>query len=95
MAYNKLSKYKTVWTETDKGGCVIYTSTAIVTWTDQTIQLKSDGWESVTTKRKMNQASHQFCLNYSVFQKAFQWFVTKPNGETVPFLDGMTISREV
>jgi hypothetical protein len=95
MAYNKLSNYKTTWTENNNGGCVTYTKTNIVKWTKDTIQLNSDGWESVTTKRKMNQASHQFCLQYSVFQKNFDWFVTTPNGETIPYFDGMIIFREV
>tara|TARA_R110000764_G_scaffold198967_1_gene284341 strand:+ start:431 stop:724 length:294 start_codon:yes stop_codon:yes gene_type:complete len=91
---DKLSNYKTVWNQTDLGGSVIYTKTAIVKWDKKTIQLNSYGWESVTTKRKMNQASNQFNLNYTVFQKNFDWFVTQPNGETIPYFDNMIIFRE-
>jgi len=93
MAHDKLSTYKTFWNETDAGGSVKYQRTHIVSWTDKVIKLNSDGWESVTTKRKMNQSSHQFNLNYSVFQKDFAWYVTQPNGETVPYYDKMIIDR--
>jgi hypothetical protein len=94
MAYDKLSTYKTFWDETDTGGSVMYQRTHIVTWTDKVIKLNSDGWESVTTKRKMNQSSHQFNLNYSVSQTDFAWYVTQPNGETVPYYDKMIINRK-
>ena len=90
MAYNKLSNYKTTWTEHDGVGSVVYHKTAIVSWMDNKITLRSGGWESVTTKRKMNQASHQFNLGYSVYQKDYMWFVDLPDGDTVLFTDGMT-----
>ena len=93
MAYNKLSTYKTSFHVTDTGGSVKYQRTHIVTWTDKVIKLNSDGWQGVTTKRKMNQSGHQFGLNYSVFQKDFAWYVTQPNSETVPYYDGMIIDR--
>ena len=94
MAYNKLSTYKTAWTEDANGvGSVIYTSTAIVSWDNDTITLRSGGWETVTTKRKMNQASHQFGLGFGVYQRDYTWFVDMPDGDTVLFTDGMTFSR--
>jgi len=92
MAYNKLSNYKTTWTEHDGVGSVVYHKTAIVSWMDNKITLRSGGWESVTTKRKMNQASHQFNLGYSVYQKDYTWFVDLPDGDTVLFTDGMTFA---
>ena len=90
MAYDKLSNYKTTWADNDGVGSVVYHKTAIVSWMDNKITLRSGGWESVTTKRKMNQASHQFNLGYSVYQKDFTWFVDLPDGDTVLFTDGMT-----
>ncbi len=96
MAYNKLSTYKTAWAEDGFGvGSVIYTDTAIVSWDNDAITLRSGGWESVTTKRKMNQASHQFGLGYSVYQRNYTWFVDMPDGDTVLFTDGMTFNRNV
>ena len=94
MAYNKLSNYKTAWTEDGYGiGSVIYTNTAIVAWDQDNITLKSGGWETVTTKRKMNQSSHQFNLNFSVYQKDYTWYVVMPDGDTVLFTDGMRFKK--
>ena len=95
MAYNKLSTYKTAWTEDDKGGWVIYTKTKIVDWTDQRVVLNSDGWQTVTTKRKMNQASNQFGLGFGVYQSGYVWYVDTPQGETLEYYDGMELNREV
>jgi hypothetical protein len=41
----------------------------------------------------MNQTANQYALGFSVFQKAYKWFVTLPTGATVPFFDGMTFDR--
>jgi hypothetical protein len=91
--YNQLSPYRTVIGADDAGQYVQYHQTRIVVWNDATVTLNSGGWQGVTTKRKMNQASHQFGLGYSVSQKAFAWSVTLPDGSTVDFQDGMTFAR--
>ena len=93
MAYDKLSNYKTTWVENHDGGNVTYQNTNIVAWKSGEITLNSGGWETVTTKRKMNQAAHQFALGYGVYQKDFEWFVDLPGGKTVPFVDGMSFPR--
>jgi hypothetical protein len=94
MAYNQLSTYRTTIDHLCDGRTVIrYHATAIVTFDASTITLRSGGWQGVTTKRKMNQASHQFGLGYSVSQKDFHWSVTLPDGSTVDFEDGMTFAR--
>jgi hypothetical protein len=93
MAYNKLSTYKTAWTEDGSNGCVIYTNTKVVEWSKDTVKLNSGGWETVTTKRKMNQSSHQFGLGFGVFQKDYVWYVDTPQGDTVKYFDGMEIER--
>lgn len=93
MSYNKLSNYRTTWTETNGRGSVVYIHTPIVEWNEDTITLKSGGWESVTTKRKMNQSALQFGLGFGVYQKNYEWFVDTPKGETVSFVDGMKLER--
>ena len=94
MAYNKLSSYKTTWADLPNNGVTVtYQQTEIVRNEGNKITLRSGGWETVTTKRKMNQASHQFALGYSVYQRDYSWYVDLPNGETVPFEDGMTFDR--
>ena len=82
-----------MWTETNGRGSVVYVRTPIVEWDDETITLKSGGWETVTTKRKMNQSSLQFGLGFGVYQRNYEWFVDTPKGETVSFVDGMKLER--
>ena len=90
---NKLSSYKTSIMATGDKLAVVYVNTLIVDKHGDTITLDSGGWETVTTKRTMNQAAQQFALGYSVTQRNFKWFVTLPTGDTVPFYDGITFDR--
>lgn len=91
---DKLSTYKTDIICTNGMIAITYHNTLIVDVAkDGTITLNSDGYQTVTTKRKMNQAANQFGLGFSVFQKNYEWFVTLPTGETVDFDDGMTFKR--
>lgn len=89
---HKLSTYRTAWADNGDTGSVIYASTEIVSWRNGQITLRSGGWETVTTKRKMNQAASQFALGFDVFQRNHKWFVGLPSGEVVDFHDGMTFS---
>lgn len=104
MARNdKLSTYRTTWEHDATRGSVTYTRTRIVAWEGDNVTLNSDGWQTVTTKRKMNQAANQFGLRFGVRQKAGEWFVDVRNprdvieatgerwqGLKIPFRDGMT-----
>ena len=67
---------------------VKYHSTDVVTFKDDVINLDTGGWESVTTKVRMNQASRQFGLGFSVYQRNYKWFVDF-KGETIEFKNGM------
>mgnify|MGYP003442670518 CR=1 FL=1 len=104
---DKLSTYRTTWAQ--KGGdvTVTYASTVIVRASGDTVTLDSGGWRTVTTKRKMNQASNQFALRFCVFQRKGDWYVDikRNNGELstnpdasywlgldIPFVDGMTFN---
>lgn len=95
---DKLSNYRTTWTTNDAGGCVTYANTPVVEWTDKTVTLRSGGYETVTTKRKMNQAANQFGLGFAVWQQDWQWFVSYGSHDwaervEMPFRDGMTFTR--
>ena len=60
----------------------------IATVKDDTVILYDGGWQSVTTKSRLNAICNAFCKpGEGVFQKAFQWFVNY-NGQTVPFING-------
>lgn len=78
----------------DENGWTIgrYHSTDVIKFNDQEIILDSGGWQTVTTKTRLNQASNQFDLGFSVYQKNFEWFVDY-RGQTFPFEDGMTLTR--
>ena len=54
---------------------VTYHNTRVVDVTTEHITLDTGGWKTITTKRRMNQASTQFNLGYTVYQQKGQWFV--------------------
>lgn len=72
-----------------------YHSTIVVLWNpfEQWIRLHSGGWQTHTTKKRMNQFAMQFNLDYRVYSKDFEWFVSW-NGLNIPFSDGMRIPIE-
>ena len=91
---DKLSEYRTTIAGDTSGEMhVTYVRTQIVSWNADTVTLRSGGWRTVTTKRKMNQAANQFGLGFRVFQHDHDWFVRRPDGGEVPFSDGMTFKR--
>lgn len=97
---NTLSMYRTIIGFEDGYHYVQYARTKIVRWNDAEVILNSDGWRTVTTKRKMNQAALQFDLRFGVYQEKGDWFVFRrgPAGEFLygqdrEFEDGLTITR--
>ena len=89
----KVGKHATrVYAPWDNAVAVKYHATNIVVFDPDVIRLDSGGWFSATTKARMNQASNQFSLGYNVFQKKHAWYVSF-NGETTPFVDGITLTR--
>ena len=72
--------------------------TDIVTFTANRIFLNTNGWETVTTKARMNEylpTSHSSHLQKParVFQRKHQWYVDTPDGE-VPYYDNMMLDYE-
>ena len=63
---------------------IVYHSTPVVSFNDKEIILNTGGYFTNTTKSRMNQASNQFDLGYSVYQKNWDWFVDY-KGETIEF----------
>ena len=85
---------KTAPTVATSGGVtrVTYHSTVVVEFTAEMVTLNSNRYRTVTTKTRMNQASNQFDLGFTVWQKSGEWFVTF-KGEDRKFYDGMCLSR--
>ena len=71
---------------------VRYHACPVVRFNEKCIVLRNDGWYTLTTKTRMNQASHQYGLGYYVWQKDFTWFVDY-KGESLRFTDGMVLTR--
>ena len=71
---------------------VRYHQTEVVSFNDDEIVLATGGWSTVTTKRRMNQASEQFCLGYSVYQRNYDWLVDY-RGRTHSMDDRLVLQR--
>ena len=65
---DRLSNYATTISERNGNTCITYHETVIVEFDREHIILRTGGWDTVTTRRKMNQASRQFDLGYGVFR---------------------------
>ena len=73
---------------------VTFHNTAVVqVVNDRYVILNSGGWLTPTTKRRMNQASEVYRLNYIVFQKGWTWYVRNPVN-TLGFVDNIVIDKE-
>lgn len=92
---NKLSNYATTVAQAGPLLRVTYHSTAIVTASADLITLRTGGWDSVTTRRKMNQAARQFDLGYGVYRDKGKSFVDGPGFTRRPLTDGMTFERSL
>ena len=90
---NKLSPYATTINGRDGKTLITYHSTVIVEFDDKTITLRTGGWDSVTTRRKMNQAANQFGLPFGVHREKGESYVWVHNSRRIPLVDGMTLPR--
>jgi len=54
------------------------------------VKLSSCGWQTVTTKSRLNAILEEVNYGCKVFQKQFNWFL-RTNNQTVDFWDGMIL----
>jgi hypothetical protein len=73
---------------------VRYHQTEVVKFNDRFVELDSGGWQTATTKTRINQTSNQFGLGFNVWQTDYKWTVKLPNNKEVGFVDGMIIDRQ-
>lgn len=86
MSQNQvIGKHKTTVCQVDGKTAVTYHQTAVVIFDNETITLNTGGYETVTTKLRMNQTSNQYDLGYDVYQKNRNWYVYY-QGETIEFM---------
>jgi len=56
------------------------------------LTIKDGGWQSVTTKSRLNALLDEFVPSMGIFQKNWEWFVSdRLTGSVVPFVSGMTV----
>lgn len=65
----------------------------IATVTDDSMTVFDGGWQSTTTKSRLNALINEFCdaLTDGVFQKDFAWFI-RDNNEVKAFESGYTFA---
>ena len=56
------------------------------------VKLSSCGWQSVTTKSRLNAILQEVITGARVFQRDFNWFLSYAN-QTHDFMDGMILSQ--
>ena len=61
---------------------------------NQAVKLSSCGWQTVTTKSRLNALLSEFKYGCKVFQKNFDWYLSTVN-QTVDFWDGMILSHNL
>ncbi len=59
----------------DKGTHVIYHRTCVASFTSNHITLNDGGWQTYTTKDRLNQISREYGLEYSIYQKNHVWYI--------------------
>jgi len=87
--------------DTPYGSLVYLHGNHIATVTDDAVQLFDGGWQSNTTKSRLNAICEAFCIvGEGVFQEKFEWFVHKFVGQAgeskvynkEPFVNGYVFS---
>lgn len=67
-------------------GIMLHSTYVVKIHPDNTYTLQSGGWQTVTTKDRINQYSP-----VRVYQRKYEWFV-KINDKEYPFMEGMVVS---
>lgn len=94
--YNEIGRTATTVVSDGNGNTVLtYHNTKVVVWNDQFITLNSGGYQTNTTKLRMNQAAQVHNLGYSIAQTKGQWHVYTNHqwDHPMPFFDGMILDR--
>ena len=56
------------------------------------LTIKDGGWQSVTTKSRLNALVDEFAPSMGIFQKDWVWYLSdRLSGSVVPFISGMTV----
>ena len=101
---NNAVKNKIAWSKSntlttfssDLKECFIYlhgNHIATYNYTLKELSLFDGGWQSNTTKSRLNALCNELATGFSVFQKNWEWFVGDFQNKTVKdFVDGITVN---
>lgn len=94
MNTRKIGKHKTSVKRDGDTVTVRYWYTDVVTANLLTgdVTLNTGGWQTTTTKARMNQAAAEYNMGFSVYQKNWQLFVRKSDGTEIPFDRSVTFN---
>ena len=59
---------------------------------DKELTLFDGGWQSVTTKSRLNALCYEFATGFSVFQKNWEWFISDFKNVTKEFVDNTIVN---
>ena len=78
-----------VFTNDNNASLVYLHGNHIATVTDNNVRIFDGGWQTNTTKSRLNVIINEFCdaLTDGVFQKDYQWFI-RDNNQVKPFESG-------
>jgi len=66
---------------------------ATYNYANKELSLYDGGWQSNTTKSRLNALCYELATGFSVFQKNWEWFVSDFQSKTVKdFTDGITVN---
>lgn len=60
---------------------------------DRFVRLFDGGWQSVTTKSRLNALLDEFHYGSKVFQSDFTWYVNLLSGGQIPFYAGIELNH--
>ena len=83
----------TVITEDDISTVMLH-GNHIATYNHDTKELTlfDGGWQSNTTKSRLNALCNEFAIGFGVFQKNFNWFISDFSDDKKDFTDGITVN---
>ena len=65
---------------------------ATYNYANKELSLYDGGWQSNTTKSRLNALCYELATGFGVFQKNWNWFVGDFNNKTIkPFCDGLIV----
>ena len=72
-------------TETGAREAVVHLHGNHIATIGDTLQISDAGWQTVTTKSRLNALCNEFAEGCYVFQKNFDWFLGDADGNVLPF----------